>query len=376
MLLKGITWDHPRGFEPLVASSALYEKTFGLSISWQKRSLANFGDQSIEDLSKQFDLLIIDHPHVGSFWKSGCLVPVDELLPKNLLDKLKSQSAGPSFLSYQYKGKQWALPVDAAMQAAAIRPDLMGNLTVPGSWNEVFESSAMLKKKNLSMGMALCPTDCLCSFLTITAQLGSPIREGNSFLVDKEIGIRSMMFMKRLRDASHEKSLDWNPIQLYDHMATEDQIAYSPLGFCYTNYSREGFRKNKLVFYNAPMIENAVLGGAGIAVSSSSKNPGEAAAFAAWVCSAEIQETIYLTSQGQPGNKLVWSGTRGNSLTSNFFSNTFDTLKHAYMRPRYTGWPPFQQEIGEVLHDYLKNDRQPEMILQHLETEYQASYKN
>ncbi|MFI5157086.1 MAG: extracellular solute-binding protein, partial [Chitinophagales bacterium] len=171
MHLRGITWDHPRGYEPLVASSALYEKTFGHSVSWQKRSLANFGDQSIEELSSQFDLLIVDHPHAGIFWKSGCLIPLNEWLPENMLEKLASQSAGPSFFSYNYKGKQWALPVDAAMQAAALRPDLMGNLTIPESWKEVFELSEILKHRNLSMGMALCPTDCLCTFLTLTAQL-------------------------------------------------------------------------------------------------------------------------------------------------------------------------------------------------------------
>jgi len=129
----------------------------------------------------------------------------------------------------------------------------------------------LLKKKNLQVGMALCPTDTVCTFLTITAQLGSSVQEGNDILVARDTGLQSLELMRRMRDNFHINSLSWNPIQLYDYMSTHDDIAYAPLAFCYTNYSREGFRKNKLIYNNAPGIRNAVLGGAGIAVSAKSK---------------------------------------------------------------------------------------------------------
>src|SRR4051794_22502066 len=119
MILTGITWDHPRGYDPLIASSALYEKLFGVKVKWEKRSLTNFGDQSLTALATQFDLLIIDHPHSGVAHETKCLIPFDDLLSKEKLIELENQSAGPSFLSYQYKDNQWALPVDAAMQCAA-----------------------------------------------------------------------------------------------------------------------------------------------------------------------------------------------------------------------------------------------------------------
>ena len=56
--LKGITWDHARGYDPLIVASALYLKETGIQIEWQKRSLTNFGDQSLETLAQQFDLII------------------------------------------------------------------------------------------------------------------------------------------------------------------------------------------------------------------------------------------------------------------------------------------------------------------------------
>ena len=82
MTLTGITWDHPRGYDPLIASSALYEKLFGVKVDWNKRSLTNFGDQSLVELADNFDLLIIDHPHTGIASFTNCLFPLNELLKK------------------------------------------------------------------------------------------------------------------------------------------------------------------------------------------------------------------------------------------------------------------------------------------------------
>lgn len=373
--LRGITWDHPRGYDPLIASSAVYEKLFGVKVTWEKRSLTNFGDQSLTALANLFDLLIIDHPHAGVAFETKCLFPLDELLPNEKIKQLQDQTAGPCFSSYHYKGKQWALPVDAAMQCSANRPDLMGDRANPKNWAEVFELTDFLKRKNLKVGMALCPTDSLCSFLTITAQAGSPIQEGNEKLVNQEAGLHALKLMRSMRDSFHINTLMWNPIQLYDHMSTHDDVAYSPLAFCYTNYSRVGFRKNRLSYGNAPGIKNAVLGGAGIGVSAKSKYLNPAAQYAAWICSAEIQNTIYVSAQGQPANVMTWKSEFANGLTDNFFLNTFYTLANAFVRPRYSGWPEFQKYLGEVMHAYLKNDSDPVTVLDQLQEAYVFSYQ-
>jgi multiple sugar transport system substrate-binding protein len=158
-------------------------------------------------------------------------------------------------------------------------------------------------------------------------------------------------------------------------MATHDDVAYAPLAFCYTNYSREGFRKNKLIYNDAPGITNAVLGGAGIAVSAKSKYLYDAAQYAAWICSAAIQSSVYVTEQGQPANIVAWKSGLSNELTHNFFVSTFNTLRNAFVRPRYNGWPEFQKYLGEVLHAYLKDDSDPVKVLDHLQEAYRESYK-
>ena len=41
--LRGMTWDHSRGFDPMVATSAAYAAAHpGVSITWEKRSLQAF----------------------------------------------------------------------------------------------------------------------------------------------------------------------------------------------------------------------------------------------------------------------------------------------------------------------------------------------
>jgi multiple sugar transport system substrate-binding protein len=219
--LKGITWDHARGYDPLIASSELYFKEKGIQVNWQKRSLTNFGDQSLEELSKQFDLIIMDHPHVGVAEASQCLLPLNDIVDSSILNALKISSAGPSFESYHYHGKQWALPIDAAMQCASYRADLIGNDSLPNTWEEVFALAKTLASKKLYIGMALCPTDCLCSFLSLTAQFGSPIQENNELLVKPTVGLKALNMLRAMRDVFHPKALDWNPISLYDYMAEQ-----------------------------------------------------------------------------------------------------------------------------------------------------------
>jgi multiple sugar transport system substrate-binding protein len=177
-----------------------------------------------------------------------------------------------------------------------------------------------------------------------------------------------------MRDVFHPKALDWNPIALYDYMAEQNDIAYSPLAFCYTNYSRTGFRKNILKYHTAPEINNVVLGGAGIAITSSCSNVQEAAHYAAWICSDDVQSTIYVNAQGQPGNKKAWENKQANALTNNFFTCTMPSLTNAYVRPRYQGWPKFQQFLGETIHAYLMNDTDPALVLEKLQAAYCASY--
>lgn len=373
VILKGITWDHPRGYQPLVSCSAVYEKEFGVKIEWYKRSLTAFGDQSLEELSEMFDLLIIDHPHVGLARAKKCVTPLDDIISQENLLKLQTQSAGPSFLSYNYRCSQWALPIDAAMQSAVSKPDLISENDVPSNWNEVFHLAEDLKKANKYVAMALSPTDCLCAFLSLTAQAGSPIIEHKTNLVENDLGIHVLERLKKMKESFYPASILWSPIDLLDHMASNDDIAYCPLTFCYNNYSRNGFKEKELVFHDAPEVNNCVLGGAGIAISSSCKDKQVAGEFISWICSAAIQRTIYANQQGQPANLLAWKDENLNASTNNFFFNTIKTLENSFVRPRYNGWTMFQTSMGNIIYDFLTAAGSADLVLERLNVLYQQS---
>ncbi len=369
--LKGITWDHPRGYDPLVAASNAYYKEKGIQVEWQKRSLTAFGDFSIEHLSKQYDLLVLDHPHSGVIAATASLVPIEEYLSYELFFKLKEQSAGPSFSCYYFQEHQWALPIDAAFQCSSYRKDLL-HYSIPGSWDEVFALANKLRPNGKYVGMALCPTDSLCTFLSLSSHFGAPIAMDSKELLPRGIGIEILSLMKKMCKEFHPNTLDWNPIELYDHMAQTDDIVYSPLAFNYTNYSREGFRKNCLTFTDS-LNTKTVLGGAGIAVSSQCKNIIEAVDYCYWICSDRVQKEIYTKNNGQPGNGTCWRDPDANNLTDNFFLNTLETLENAYVRPRYFGWPRFQEYLGKVLHEHLKNDTDPMETLDQLQKAFSES---
>ena len=48
-LLKGMSWDHPRGYDPMVASAKAFNEIYPeVKIIWEKRPLQAFADRPIE----------------------------------------------------------------------------------------------------------------------------------------------------------------------------------------------------------------------------------------------------------------------------------------------------------------------------------------
>ncbi len=352
--LHGITWDHPRGAGPLRASAEVYAARTGVRVQWDARSLKDFGDAPLEALAAEYDLLIVDHPHVGQAAESACLLPLDEWLPPATLDTLAQQSAGPSHASYTYAGHQWALAIDAAMQATAYRPDLLDR-PLPATWDEALALGERLRAAGLWMAIPLVPTDCICSFLSLCASLGDPPGDKPD-LVGDEVGLAALDWLVGAAALAHPDSLAWNPIRMLDHMSRADDVAYCPLSFCYTNYSRNGYAPHLVLFADAPCRQGALLGGAGFAVSARCAQPEAGVEYGAWLCSADVQRTLYLEHGGQPGNVAAWDDDAANALTHDFFRATRRTIERAYVRPRFSGFALFQEQAGNLIHRLLRGE--------------------
>lgn len=98
--LRGMTWDHPRGYDPLVACSALWRERTGVAVAWERRSLQDFESYPVADLAARYDLIVIDHPHVGQIVGEQCLLPIDQPGREAALADFAAHSVGPSFRSY------------------------------------------------------------------------------------------------------------------------------------------------------------------------------------------------------------------------------------------------------------------------------------
>jgi multiple sugar transport system substrate-binding protein len=358
--LRGMAWDHVRGVAPMrTATEEFRHIRPDVTISWEARSLKDFEDYPIEPLAENYDLILMDHPFVGVGAEKSVLVPLDEWLPAEYMDDQKDNSVGPSYDSYTWEGHQWALAVDAAAQVSACRADLLDKVDapVPEDWNDVLGLIEALPD-GIDVGMTLNPTHAYCCFLALCVTIG-----GSGFWdesgIDSEVGRESLGFLRRLVPMVHPRSLELSPIGLLNLMSSTDEVGYVPLTFGYSNYSREGFATHLVRFIDIPRTAGepagGILGGVGLAVSSSSEYRQEAVEFAANAASREFQTGLYVQSGGQPGHRAAWTDPHANELTNGFFEGTLRTLDHAYMRPRRPGYNSFQERAGDVIHNHVRN---------------------
>jgi len=378
--LRGITWDHPRGLAPLVAASAAFERDHGdAHITWETRSLHAFGAQPLDELVHAYDLLVIDHPFVGSAARHGYLLPLDAHLPAPFLDAQAAQSVGPSHRSYRYDGHQWALAIDAAAQVSAYRPDVLRaiGVGVPCTWDAVLDLADCGAAARIAL--PLTAVNAISSFLTLCANHGEPPGRDAARLVSRPAGRTALALLRHLVAVAHPASLDLDPPALLDRMSATDEIAYCPLVFGYSNYARPGDAPHLCRFSNIPgpaadaPPRGALLGGAGLAISASCRAIPAACAYAQWVANADCQRTVYATSGGQPGNRVAWTDATINDATSNFFLDTLETLDLAYLRPRYAGFAAFQDNAGLIVREYLRDGRDGDAALDRIDALYARS---
>ena len=373
--LKGITWNHTRGLLPMVATAQRFtELNPGIEISWEKRSLQEFADASIEELAKRFDLLVIDHPWTGFGAQTNAILPLSDYLSAEYIKDQEINTVGRSYGSYVFSNKLWALPIDAATPVAAARLDILEKqgLKVPQTYADLLA----LAKKGL-VAFAGIPVDVLMSFYMYCCSLGEAPFQSEEKVISPETGKKALRMFRELAQLIDVANFNRNPIQVYEAMVNSDEIAYCPFAYGYSNYSRIGYSRKLLHFYdlvslnNQPMISS--LGGTGLAVSSFSKHIPEAIKYAEFTASSQVQQNIFSDNGGQPGHLQAWKSDRINQLTHDYFKNTLPALERAFLRPRYSGHMYFQDHAGDVIRDYLMNGGNEDVVLEELNALYVKS---
>jgi multiple sugar transport system substrate-binding protein len=380
--LRGMSWDHPRGHDSVVATAEAYAASNpDVSIEWRTRSLQDFADYPVEQLAESFDLILVDHPFMGFAAVSGCFLPVEQHLDDAFLADQATNSVGPSHASYLYGGHQWALAVDAASQVSSYRPDLLEQLGVepPRSWEAVLALARARKgAERARVAVPLIPVDTLMCFCSLCAHAGEEPFIDPDQAVSRATGRHALETLRELAAHAHPESTSWNPIRAYDRMSASDEVAYIPLAFGYSNYARPGFRPHLVRFTDVPAASDgvprgAVLGGVGLAVSAQTKEPEAAFAYARFVASPETQRGVFFEAGGQPGHRGAWLDPAVNAASSSFFLDTLATLDNAYLRPRYLGWMEVQDEAGLLLHRFLVDRGEIDATLEALDGLYRGS---
>ena len=348
-----------------------------LAIRWEKRSLQEFADFPIEELAERFDLLVIDHPFVGTAAAQGTLVPLDDYLTGSFLDDQAANSVGKSHESYTYAGHQWSLAIDAATPVSAFRRDLLdrAGVPVPGSWEELLD----LARRGLVAFPGI-PVDCLMHFYMVCSSLGEDPFGAPKRVISEETGVRALTILRELAALCPPACFSWSPIATYEAMSSGNTLAYCPFAFAYSNYARYGYAQHRLEFGDLVRGPGggrcrSTLGGTGLAISARCQHKEAAAEYAHYVASAECQRTLYFESGGQPGHRAAWIDQKTNETSFGFFRRTLEAHDRAYLRPRYHGYLHFQDHAGPIVHDFLLQGGDPRQVLSQLDSVYVNSSK-
>jgi multiple sugar transport system substrate-binding protein len=351
--LKGIAWNHTRGFVPVAACAQRFEELNPeISIVWEKRSLQAFADASMEQLASNYDLIVMDHPHTALAATEGLLLPYEDWLDEDFLADQAANSVGGSHGSYHFMGKQWTLATDAAAPIATWRPDLMEKhaLEYPQTWEDVLE----LARRGFVTVSAF-PIDMLMLSYTFCAALGhDPF--GTKHVAPDETLVAALAEMRKLVEVCDPACLDRNPIRTAEWMSqtSDPHAAYCPFAYGYSNYSRPRYapyflKAGGLVTFHGRRLRST-LGGAGIAVSSKTRHPQACMDFARFTAAPETQMGIYFQSGGQPGHRAAWLDEAVNAASHDFFRDTLQTLDESLLRPQFPGYMAFQDAATPVAH--------------------------
>lgn len=369
--LKGMTWDHPRGLDSVINSNGLLQERCGISVKWDARSLLAFGDQHISEFYADYDLMIIDHPHIPDAVHAGAVIAFEDIATKAQLELLESTSVGRSHASYKYQEKHWALAIDTAAQVSAYRPDKADS--APVFWSDVFDLARTGK-----LLWPHKPVDAFSTFATLMAQKGVGLKSTKEF-VNQKVALEVLEFMVELAALVPDFCASSNPIDIAERLSGEEKYSHGICMYGYSNYSHQGFRKNRLVYEDLPSFDGQAsgsqLGGAGVAISSKSNNPQGAATAAILLSSPEIQASTYGLAGGQPGNLVAWKNGALNDHTLNFFRNTLRTLERAWVRPRVLGWPDVQYQSSLVIHRALTSRQVNASVVSEIESTYDKYVK-
>ncbi len=349
---RGLTWDHPRGRVWLEAASVLWRER-GVSVDWEVHSLEGFEAHPIETLAEQYDLIVLDHPHIGDAVEAGCLQPIEAVLGAEH-PALAQVYAGRSLHSYRWAGSTWALPIDAAAQVSA--RDASRVDAAPETWTDVERLA-----RDAPVALSLSGPHALLSFFSTAAAVGAePVdAPGELWVPDREA--RDALDLLRAVHAHAAPGYDrLNPIALLERLGSDDPLAYVPLVYGYVTSATRGSGA-PVAFGDAPRSApggriGSTIGGTGVAISRCARVTDAFREYLAWLVAPRTQRAVVPAFDGQPALAAAWADAEVDAAAGAFYSSTRDTIESACLRPRYAGYPSAQVAGSAVVRAALSGE--------------------
>jgi len=365
--LRGLTWDHPRAYRPLEAVEAA-GLVPDVRVVWDRQPLAGFESEPIAELARRYDLLVIDHPGLGAAVGQQALLPVEDVFAADDLDRWRAGSVGPTWDSYQLEGRGWALPLDAATQACLVRPDLLA--APPATWADVADLAH-------TAGVALCLAGPHAG-LMLLALAGDRTHRN---LLDRERAVGALVVLRRIWQSADQQASLLDPIELHDLMSSDEDIVCCPLVYSYAVYGEPGPGRHTLGWFSPPRLRStdeapgSTLGGTGLAVSPRAYDRVlSVSAYVRSLLDPVTQVELVAPTGGQPAAVEAWRSKVLDRQFNGHYSATLDTVGRAYVRPRYDGWIPFQDQLSERLREALRTDDDPGAVIDRLEADHRGRF--
>lgn len=366
--VHGLTWDHPRGTDALRAAADQARAKGLIDIQWDAQSLEGFEAHPIEDLAERYDLIVLDHPHLGDAYAGDCLQSLNPIFADQL-PTWREVSVGPSFDSYTYKGEQWALPLDTATHVMIRGGDVLHQ---PSTAEELIGLTTEIR-----VVPCLAGPHAALMFMALCAGLGRPCDTGKktTFFADPTTGVEAIQFMAELSKNMSDTEWGMNPIAIHEAVAAEE-IDLCPWVYGYAPYGRSGAGQvlfSDVVRFASGARLGSVLGGTGLAISKRISVTPALKNHIEWLMSLEVQTGLIPQNSGQPSSEIAWQDAGVNGAVGGFYTNTRATTEAAWVRPRWPGYTRFQGEMSEILRDGLRGGTAASAILSRCEALHQAT---
>ena len=75
-----------------------------------------------------------------------------------------------------------------------------------------------------------------------------------------------------------------------------------------------------------------------------------------WLHQPAHQAGDYVRHGGQPGLRAAWTDPEVDRAAGGFFSGTLETLDKTHVRPRFDGFIPAFEHMGERVHAWLAGE--------------------